>query len=257
MRGAEELAASRTGSGSDAAGNANANAGTVAGGTVTERDRQRERTRMRVRECALAAFRRDGFAAARIDEIVRAARVSRGTFYFHFPAKEDVILEVLREAEHRIAAGIAKLPAATPLETVLEVTCAKIAEEWEDEPRLFPEVGSVAVRRAAATFREGQRDPVSIALADGFRAAVARGELTEFLPAEVLADFFLVNALSAALSWCAHPKTPLRSVFSSVIGIFLNGARAQRRARPATSARRSRRALRAGSSEAGKSSRKR
>ena len=204
-------------------------------GPVTVRDRQREKTRRRVRECALDVFRREGLAAARIDDIVRAARVSRGTFYFHYPAKEDVIVEVLRESEHRIVAAIAKLPRTTRLERVLEVTCEKIAEEWEGEPRLFQEVGGVAVRRAAASFREGQRDPVSQALADGFRAAVARKELTEFLPAEVLADFFLVNAFSAALSWCAHPKTPLRVVFSSVIGIFLDGARAQR---PAPRARR-------------------
>ena len=76
-------------------------------------------------------------------------------------------------------------------------------------------------RRAAASLREGQRDPVSQALADGFRSAVAKKELTSFLPAEVLADFFLVNALAAALAWCAHPKTPLRTVLSAVIGIFL------------------------------------
>jgi AcrR family transcriptional regulator len=195
--------------------------------TVTGRDRQREKTRQRVRDCALEVFRRDGLAAAKIDDIVRAARVSRGTFYFHFPAKEDVVMEVLREAEHRIAAAIAKLPAETSLERVLRVTCEKIADEWEGEPRLFQEVGGVAVRRAVETFPEGERDPVSQALADGFRAAVARGELTEFLPAEVLADFFLINAFAAALSWCAHPKTPLRVVFASVVGIFLHGARAQ------------------------------
>ncbi len=215
MKEAEELVATATDTGSAA---------------VTGRDRQREQTRRRVRESALTIFRRDGLSAARIDDIVRAARVSRGTFYFHFPTKEDVIVEMLGESQHRIAAAIAKLPRATRIERVLEVTCEKIAEEWEAEPRLFQEVGAVAVRRAAASLREGQRDPVSQALADGFRAAVARKELTEFLPAEILADFFLVNAFAAALSWCAHPKTPLRTVFSSVIGIFLNGARAQRRA---------------------------
>ena len=191
-----------------------------------------------MRECALSVFRRDGLAAARIDDIVRAARVSRGTFYFYFPAKEDVIVEVLREAENRIAEAIAKLPRTTRLERVLEVTCEKIAEEWEHEPRLFQDVGAVAVRRAAATLRDGQRDPVSQALADGFRASVARKERTELLPAEVLADFFLVNAFAAALSWCAHPKTPLSVVFASVIGIFLDGARAQRRAPRARSGRR-------------------
>jgi AcrR family transcriptional regulator len=197
---------------------------------VTVRDRQRQETRRRVRECALVVFRREGLSAARIDDIVKAARVSRGTFYFHFPTKEDVVIEVLGEAEHRIAGAITKLPPSTRIEDVLAVTCGKIAEEWEGEPRLFQDVGAVAVRRAAASLREGQRDPVSQALADGFRRAVARKELTAFLPAEVLADFFLVNALAAALSWCAHPKIPLRTVLAAVIGIFLDGARAKSRA---------------------------
>ncbi len=200
------------------------------GATETVRDRQRLETRRRVRECALAVFRRDGLAAARIDEIVRVAGVSRGSFYFHFPTKEDIVLELLSEAENRIAAAIAELPASTRIEQVLATTCEKIAEEWELEPRLFQDVGAVAVRRAAASLREGERDPVSQALADGFRRAVARKELSTFLPAEVLADFFLVNALAATLSWCAHPKTPLRIVLSAVIGIFLDGARAHGRA---------------------------
>jgi AcrR family transcriptional regulator len=211
--------------------------------TATVRDRQREETRRRVRDCALVVFRRDGLAAARIEDIVRAARVSRGTFYFHFPTKEDVVIEILGEAEHRIADAIAALPRATRIEEVLEVTCEQIAEEWEGEPRLFQDVGAVAVRRAAASLREGQRDPVSQALADAFRSAVARKDLTTFLPPEVLADFFLVNALAAALAWCAHPKTPLRTVLSAVIGIFLNGAGAPRRKprlRPAPDRRRAR-----------------
>lgn len=195
------------------------------------RDRQREETRRRVRECALAIFRRDGLAAARIDEIVKAANVSRGTFYFHFPTKEDVIVEVLQEAEHRIAASIAKLPKSTPVRRVLHVACDRIAEEWAHEPQLFPDVGSVAVRRAAAQFRDQAADPVSAALADVFRHAVARKQLTGHLPPEVLADFFLVNAFAAALAWCAHPRIPLSTVLASVIDIFLNGAGARARAR--------------------------
>jgi AcrR family transcriptional regulator len=195
----------------------------------TSRDRQREETRRRVRDCALAVFRRDGLAAARIDDIVKGARVSRGTFYFHFPTKEDVIVEILQEAEHRIAAAIAKLPKSTPLRKVLDVACLKIAEEWEHEPQLFPDVGSVAVRRAAAAFRDGSADPVSQALGDVFRASVKRKELTPHLPAEVLADFFLVNAFAAALAWCAHPKMPLQTVLATVSEIFLNGARTPRR----------------------------
>lgn len=196
---------------------------------ATGRDRQREETRRRLRACAIDIFRRDGLAAARIDDIVKAARVSRGTFYFHFPTKEDVILDILQEAEHRIAAAIEELPKTTPLRKVLDLTCRKIVEEWEHEPHLFPDVGSVAVRRAAATFRETTTDPVSHALGNVFRASVKRKELTAHLPAEVLADFFLVNTFAAALAWCAHPKMPLLTVLGTVTDIFLNGARSARR----------------------------
>ncbi|HEY2517000.1 MAG TPA: TetR/AcrR family transcriptional regulator [Polyangiaceae bacterium] len=195
----------------------------------TGRDRQREETRRRVRECAVEVFRRDGLAAAKIDDIVKGAGVSRGTFYFHFPTKEDVVVELLGEAETRIAAAVTKLPKSTPLKRVLEATCEQIAVEWGGEPRLFQDVGAVAVRRAAASWRDGQRDPVSQALAGALRTAVARKELTSNLPAEVLADFFLINAFSATLSWCAHPKTPLRSIFGAVVEIFLHGARGRRR----------------------------
>jgi hypothetical protein len=86
------------------------------------------------------------------------------------------------------------------------------------------------VRRSAASWRDGQRDTVSLALAEALRSAVARKELTSHLPVEILADFFLVNAFSAALAWCAHPKTPLRTVFGAVIDIFIDGARGPRRA---------------------------
>jgi AcrR family transcriptional regulator len=196
---------------------------------ATGRDRQREETRRRVREAALEFFRRDGLAATRIDDIVKAAGVSRGTFYFHFPTKEDVIIEVLSESEHRVAAAVRALPKGTPVREVLQTVCGRIAEEWEHEPRLFPDVGAVAVRRAAATFREGQTDPVSRALTDVFRAAVKRKELTPDLAPEVLGDFFLVNAFAAALAWCAHPLVPLHTVLASVIDIFLNGARTSRR----------------------------
>ncbi len=196
---------------------------------TTRRDRQREVTRLRVRDAALAVFRRDGVVAARIDDIVKAARVSRGTFYFHFATKEDVIVEVLQASEHRVAAAIRELPASTPIREVLEAVCARIASEWEEEPKLFPDVGAVAVRRAAASLRDGQSDPVSLALASVFRRAVKRKELTPFLPPEVLGDFFLVNAFAAALAWCAHPALPLRSVLVTVIEIFLNGACTTRR----------------------------
>ena len=63
---------------------------------VNSRSRQRAETRERIFETALREFRDVGFAGAQIDRIAKKAGVARGTFYFHFPMKDDVMLELAR-----------------------------------------------------------------------------------------------------------------------------------------------------------------
>jgi TetR/AcrR family transcriptional repressor of uid operon len=69
---------------------------------------QRLETRERVYMAAIAEFRRAGMAAADVSVIARAAGVARGTFYFHFPAKEHVLAELERHEEARLAAQLEK-----------------------------------------------------------------------------------------------------------------------------------------------------
>ena len=42
----------------------------------------------------MALWRTNGYAKTTVADICRAAGVSRGLFYFYFPAKEDVLFEV-------------------------------------------------------------------------------------------------------------------------------------------------------------------
>jgi AcrR family transcriptional regulator len=51
----------------------------------------------------VAEFRRVGLAAADVSIIAKEAGVARGTFYFHFPAKEHVLAELERHEEARLA----------------------------------------------------------------------------------------------------------------------------------------------------------
>src|SRR5277367_3479314 len=67
---------------------------------------QRLETRERVYTAAVAEFRRAGLAAADVSVIAREAGVARGTFYFHFPAKEHVLAELERHEEARLAAQL-------------------------------------------------------------------------------------------------------------------------------------------------------
>ena len=52
---------------------------------------------------AIAEFKRSGMAEADVGAIVAAAGVAHGTFFFHFPTKEHVLLELEQREEQRIA----------------------------------------------------------------------------------------------------------------------------------------------------------
>ena len=66
-------------------------------------DAKRLQTRERLLGAAIAEFTRSGMAEADVGAIVAAAGVAHGTFFFHFPTKQHVLLEMERRQEERIA----------------------------------------------------------------------------------------------------------------------------------------------------------
>jgi AcrR family transcriptional regulator len=191
-------------------------------------------------------FRRDGFEVARVDDVAKAAGVSHGTFYFHFATKDEVLIQCLRASEVRVVAGIEAVPQGAPLIAVLDAASTAIAQEWEGDPKLFPDVAMVAARylfrghvaqMAAATGPDtpAQSQPVpavepksltSAVLAQRFNAAADRGELSRLLPPEVLASLCLMNLFAATLSWCSDPSArPLAVTLAGMSRLFLDGVR--------------------------------
>lgn len=73
---------------------------------VGVREAQRLQTRARVFDAALAEIARSGVAGADVAAIAAAAGVARGTFYFHFPTKEHVLVELERAEEANIVATL-------------------------------------------------------------------------------------------------------------------------------------------------------
>src|ERR1700751_6269040 len=71
---------------------------------VGVREAQRLQTRARVFDAAVAEFGRSGLAGADVASIAAAAGVARGTFYFHFPTKEHVLVELEHAEELKIVA---------------------------------------------------------------------------------------------------------------------------------------------------------
>jgi AcrR family transcriptional regulator len=226
------------------------------------RERQREDTRQRIYDAAMDIFRRDGFEVARVDDVAKAAGVSHGTFYFHFATKDEVLIQCLRASEMRVMASIEAVPAGAPLIAVLDAASAAIAKEWEGDPKLFPDVATVALRylfrghvaqmasthdthadapkpvveptngaksRAPAgngAVRSEPKSLTAVVLAQRFTASAERGELSRLLPPDVLATLCLVNLFAATLSWCADPAArPLQLTLAGMSRLFLDGVR--------------------------------
>lgn len=59
---------------------------------------QGRQTVRRLLEAGLAEFDERGFQAARVDDVVRRARTSHGTFYLYFANKDDLFRTLLRDA---------------------------------------------------------------------------------------------------------------------------------------------------------------
>ncbi len=72
-----------------------------------QRARSHETKRTLV-QAAMALWRTNGYARTTVADICRAAGVSRGLFYFYFPAKEDILFEVgllsTRSAQKKVRA---------------------------------------------------------------------------------------------------------------------------------------------------------
>jgi AcrR family transcriptional regulator len=78
------------------------------------REVKRLQTRERLMGAAIAEFKHSGIAAADVGTIVASAGVAHGTFFFHFPTKEHVLLELERREEERIAKQLARFASAGP-----------------------------------------------------------------------------------------------------------------------------------------------
>jgi AcrR family transcriptional regulator len=95
------------------------------GGGEPARDRElRAQGRETVRkllEAGMIEFEERGFNGVRVDDVVRRAGISHGTFYLYFSNKEDLFRALLRDALHDMEIVAGDFPVVTSDETGLTV----------------------------------------------------------------------------------------------------------------------------------------
>jgi AcrR family transcriptional regulator len=69
----------------------------------------RAERRVQIVEAASRIFARSGFHAASVDDIVREARVARGTFYLYFPSKRELFAALIDQLVGDLERGIRRI----------------------------------------------------------------------------------------------------------------------------------------------------
>jgi AcrR family transcriptional regulator len=104
------------------------------GGTpALERElgRQGRETVRKLLEAAQGEFHEKGFQAVRVDDVVRRAKTSHGTFYLYFANKDDLFKTLLRDALHDMELITGDFPVVTSNEAGREALASWVRQFFD------------------------------------------------------------------------------------------------------------------------------
>lgn len=188
------------------------------------RETRRLQTRERLLGAAIAEFKREGIAAAEVGAIVSAAGVAHGTFFFHFPTKEHVLLELEVREETRMANDLVRaLKRRNDIATVLAQT-VRVVEDLEQRlgQRLFKDFLALHFSTSRPPDEESTKHPYIVAVVDELERAHQRGETNGKTDAFHLGVFFLLG-LYALLITLPEANEVRRPVLDQYVATALHG----------------------------------
>ena len=196
---------------------------------TSRRERQRIETRERVFQAAVAEFRSVGVEAAQIPAIAEAAGVVRGTFYFHFPSKEHVLLELVERREAELVSRLSALRGTgASLEGVLQglLDAMEPAEGEEASPELVREIVAMQLRTPLDPDERPREQLVYNALAGLFSELAGGGELRTDVAIEPLTSLVMTSIFGTFVARGASPSDPRHPTREQLVAVLLPGLQA-------------------------------
>ena len=187
-------------------------------------------TKARLFEAALQLISERGFTGTTVDEIVERAGVAKGTVYYHFRSKTELVEALIASEIEPLAErfAVAARSSDDPLARLMAIVRAEL--EWIRDNREFAKMLITELWREDRVWRETLVMLRGRILAH-VRGAIVAGREAGTFPADLDPDFaasalFGMTATSA-LDWLVFaPEQPLEHVAEQIAALATRAVRA-------------------------------
>jgi AcrR family transcriptional regulator len=189
-------------------------------------------TRAAVLKAALSVFSAKGYAAATLDDVAKAAKVTRGAIYWHFKSKADLYNTLTQELSARGASVVQQ--ALSEGGTLLEILrrifvrqCALIEDDKEARAVMELALFKTGLDPELRTGRKKQIEEGTALIAgitEAMRAGTMQGILRNDMDPADMARAFIAFENGAIQQWLASPKSfSLKTSAKSFADILIAG----------------------------------
>jgi TetR/AcrR family acrAB operon transcriptional repressor len=198
----------------------------ASGRPKTKKEALSEQSKARLMAAAARLFSEQGFKATSIEQIAQAAGISRGSIYWHFGSKAQLLLAVADEAFQTWAQQWEDRDdmLQTGLNSVVKATLARVRHP---EARLLPMLLFEALSRPKSALRSRYADRYEISR-QRLRAllvrAQRRGELRDDVEPSLAATVIWASLVGLSLQWRLDPDhVDLQGAYSALPGLLSRG----------------------------------
>jgi AcrR family transcriptional regulator len=193
--------------------------------SLLEQARSRE-TRARLVEAARDIWSDSGFETSTVDEICERAGVAKGTFYFYFRRKDDLLLELAADVASRAAEAVDHLAADATTKAAAEEVVQLLAASSSRTPRplLARIMAELAARGAEWDAVRGDRPDLPSGLHRILERGQRRGEIGPGWDLGELAALLTLLVLQGITAWASGADEPLQDILVRRVDVFLSGA---------------------------------
>lgn len=193
-------------------------------------------TRATLLKAALSVFSSKGYAAATLDDVAAAAKVTRGAIYWHFKSKSDLYNTLIEEISARGNAVVQKAVAegGTLLEILRRIfvnQCALIEEDREARAVMELVLFKTGLN---PELQAGRRKQVSAGnelvagISQVMQMGISQGVLRNDMDPADMARAFLAFQNGSIQIWLTSPKSfSLKASAESFAEILVSGLRKQ------------------------------